>query len=68
MRTATASPMPSCLKISSDRVAKIAKTEIITAAALVTTPAVVLIPWVTASSVVRPWSNASRIRVRMNTW
>src|SRR5436305_14323377 len=41
-RTATASPTPSCLKISSDSVAKIANTEIITAAALVTTPAAVL--------------------------
>jgi len=37
-------------------------------AALVTTPAVVLIPWATASSVVAPRSNASRIRLRMKTW
>src|SRR5215211_4084937 len=66
--TATASPTPSCLKISNESVAKIAKTEIITIAALVTTPAVVLIPCVTASSVDRPRSKASRIRVRMNTW
>ena len=50
IRTATASPTPSCLKMSSERVAKIANTAIITTAALVTTPAVVLIPCATASS------------------
>src|SRR4051794_3698606 len=44
MSTATARPTPSSLKMSSESVAKIAKTEIITIAALVTTPAVVLMP------------------------
>ncbi len=38
IKTATARPTPSCLKISSDRGAKIANTETITTAALVTTP------------------------------
>ena len=49
-------------------VAKIENTPTITTAALVTTPAVVLIPWATASSVFIPRSNASRIRLRMKTW
>jgi hypothetical protein len=49
-------------------VAKIANTATITIAALVTVPAVALMPWATASSVFMPRSKASRIRLRMNTW
>ena len=49
-------------------VAKIENTPTITSAALVTTPAVVLIPCATASSVFMPRSYASRTRLRMNTW
>jgi hypothetical protein len=49
-------------------VAKTENTATITIAALDTTPAVVLIPWATASSVDMPRSTASRIRLRMNTW
>ena len=44
MRIAAASPTPNCLKNSIESVAKIAKTKTITIAALVTTPAVDLIP------------------------
>ena len=68
MRTATARPTPIILKSSALSVAKIANTAIITTAALVTTPAVDLMPWLTASSVRMPPSTASRIRLRMNTW
>jgi len=56
------------LNSSELRVARIAKTPIITAAALVTTPAVALIPCDTASSVDIPRSTASRIRLRISTW
>ena len=45
-----------------------AKTATMTTAALVTTPAVDLIPCEIASSVESPRSYASRIRLRMNTW
>ena len=48
--------------------AKIANTATITIAALVTTPAVDLIAWATASDVDMPLSYASRTRLRMNTW
>jgi hypothetical protein len=48
IRIAGARPTPNCLKIIACRAAKIAKTPTITIAALVTTPAVVLIPWATA--------------------
>ena len=68
IRIATARPTPICLNSSSDSVAKIANTATITTAALVTTPAVLLIPCATASSVRMPRSTASRIRLRMNTW
>ncbi len=51
IRIAAASPTPNCLKIIACSVPKIAKTPTITIAALVTTPAVVLIPWAIASSV-----------------
>ena len=49
-------------------VPKMPNTATITIAALVTTPAVRLIPCATASSVRMPLSKASRIRLRMNTW
>src|SRR5918995_2656339 len=58
--TATARPTPICLNSSALSVAKIENTAIITTAALVTTPAVDLIPCATASPVLMPPSNASR--------
>ena len=39
-----------------------------TAAALVMTPAVLLMPSATAFSVAMPRSTSSRIRLRTNTW
>ena len=66
--TATASPTPIILKSSALSVAKIANTKTITTAALVTVPAVLLIPCATASSVLIPLSTPSRTRLRMNTW
>src|SRR6185503_15802282 len=54
--TATPSPTPSSLKKTSDSVANTPKTAIMTTAALVTTPAVVLIPCDTASDVGIPLS------------
>src|SRR5204862_2871453 len=51
IRTATPRPTPSSLKKTRDRVAKTANRATMTTAALVTTPAVVLIPCDTASSV-----------------
>jgi hypothetical protein len=68
MRIATASPTPICLNSSRLSVAKTANTATITTAALVTTPAVLLMPCATASSVRSPRSTASRIRLRMKTW
>ena len=44
IRIAAARPTPICLNSIADRLAKIANTATITAAALVTTPAVLLIP------------------------
>ena len=67
-RTAVASPTPNCLKNSIESVAKIANTLTMTMAALVTTPAVDLIPCVIASSVSAPPSYVSRIRLMMKTW
>ncbi len=68
IRIAAARPTPNCFSISIESVAKMAKTPTITIAALVTTEAVVLIPWLIASSLVIPPSYASRIRLRMKTW
>jgi hypothetical protein len=51
-----------------ESVAKIPKTATITTAAAVTTLAVDLMPWLTASEVDSPRSTASLIRLRMNTW
>ena len=56
IRIAAASPTPICLKIMNERTPKTEKTQTITSAALVMTPAVVLIPWETACSVLMPWS------------
>ena len=55
---ATERPTPICLNSTSESVPKTAKTATITAAALVTVPAVVRIAWATSS----------RTRLRMNTW
>ena len=68
IRIAAASPTPNCLKNSIDSVAKTANTQTITTAALVTTPAVDLIPSEIASSIDAPRWNRSRIRLTMNTW
>ena len=56
IRTATARPMPISFRSMSGSVTKTAKTATITTAALVTTPAVDLIPCEIASSVERPRS------------
>ena len=56
------------MKNSIESVAKIVKTATITIAALVTTPAVDLIPSAMASSMLAPRSNVSLIRLTMNTW
>ena len=67
IRIAAASPTPNCLKNSTDSVAKTAKTQTITTAALVTTLPVERIPSEIASSIVAPRWNRSRIRLTMNT-
>jgi uncharacterized membrane protein HdeD (DUF308 family) len=51
IRTATERPTPACLSSISESPTKTPNTPIITTAALVTVPAVALIPWDTASSV-----------------
>ena len=66
--TAAARPTPACLISSDESVPKIEKTPTMTRAALVTTPAVTVIPCRTASSDVIPESTPSRTRLRMNTW
>ena len=68
IRIATASPTPNCLKNSIERVAKIENTSTITIAALVTTPAVRLMPFEIASSMLSPRSYSSLIRPRTRTW
>src|SRR5919106_1010030 len=68
IRTAAASPTPNCLNPSKDSAPKTEKTATMTTAALVTTPAVDLIPCATASSMLAPRSKVSRIRLRMKTW
>jgi hypothetical protein len=68
MSTATARPTPICLNSIMLSDPKIENTATITTAALVTTPAVCLMPCATALSVDRPRSTPSRIRLRMNTW
>ena len=66
--TAIARPSPSSLKSRKLSVTKTANTPTMTKAALVTVPAVVAIPWRTASWVLMPRSWSSRTRDRMNTW
>ena len=56
IRIAAASPTPIILNRMNDSAAKTEKTQTITSAALVTTPAVDLIPWEIARSVVMPRS------------
>ena len=68
IKIAAARPTPNCFSRSNDDVMNTEKTRTITTAALVTTPAVILIPCATASSVDMPRSNASRMRLMMNTW
>ena len=68
MRIAAERPTPIIFISIIDRVAKIANTETITAAALVTTPAVSRIPRATASRVGIPFWTCSRIRLITNTW
>ena len=68
IRIAVASPTPNCLKNSSESRPKIEKTPTITTAALVTTPAVRLIPSEIASSMDAPPLNASRMRPITRTW
>ena len=68
MRIAAARPTPIIFISIIDRVAKIANTETITAAALVTTPAVSAMPRSTARRVGRPAFMCSRIRLITNTW
>ncbi len=65
INTAIASPTPSCLNTTAVSVAKIENTATITIAALVTTPAVALIPTPTASAVGRPRTCSSRMRLRI---
>ena len=68
IRIAAASPTPNCLKNRIDSVAKTANTQTMTTAALVTTPAVDLIPVEIDSSIDAPRRKLSRIRLTMNTW
>ena len=56
IRIATASPTPNCLKIIIPSVANTENTATMTIAALVTAPAVCLMPCEIASSVVAPRS------------
>ena len=67
-RMAAERPTPIIFISIMERVAKIANTEIITAAALVTTPAVSRTPRSTASLVVSPCWTCSRIRLTTKTW
>ena len=68
MRMAAERPTPIIFISIMLSVAKIANTETITAAALVTTPAVSLIPRSTASRVGSPRCTCSRTRLSTNTW
>ena len=68
MKTATASPRPSCWMNTNLRVTKTAKTTTMIEAALVIVPDVIAMPLATAARDSRPRSRASLIRVRMNRW
>src|SRR6266487_1379717 len=67
-RTATAMPTPNILKETRERVAKIEKTATMISAALVTTPALALMPPTIASWVLAPPARSSRMRLWMKTW
>ena len=66
--TAAAVPTPRIFRSMSGSVAKMENTATMISAALVTTPALLAMPPVTASRVVAPRSRSSRMRLRMNTW
>jgi hypothetical protein len=68
IRIATARPTPSCFIDWFEPVANAANVTTMTAAALVMTPAVLLMPSATACSVERPRSTSSRTLLRTNTW
>ena len=65
--TAADRPMPSIFSSTRCSAAKIENTATMITAALVTTPALLAMPRVTASLVLAPRSLISRIRLRMNT-
>ena len=67
-RIAVASATPIIFISSMLSVAKMAKTDTITAAALVTTDALSRMPCSTARRVGRPRPTSSRIRLITNTW
>ena len=67
-RTAMARPIPICFISIIPQRGETAKTDTITAAALVTTPADSVTPSRTASCGVSPRWTPSRIRPRTNTW
>ena len=67
-RIAAARPTPSCFMSMVLSVAKMENTATITIAALVTTPAELVMPWPTASRVDRPRARASRMRLTTKTW
>ncbi len=60
--------MPISLKSTTGSSVNTENTPTMTTAALVTVPAVDLIPYAIALSVERPRSYASRMRLMMNTW
>lgn len=68
IRTATASPTPICFISTMLSVPNTENTEIMTNAALVTTPADLMMPSRTASAVDIPRSAASLIRLTTKTW
>src|SRR3954465_6014320 len=68
MKMATARPTPICLVSMPLWRANSPKTATMMIAALVMVPAVVLMPWATASAELIPPFQASRTRLRMNTW
>ena len=66
--TAPARPMPSDCSRKTDTVSRIENTATMITAALVTTPALVEMPPITACLVEAPPARSSAIRLRMNTW
>src|SRR5262249_2059101 len=65
---ATASPKPICFTSNRCRNTKLANTDTITTAALVTTPAELTMPPATAVRIGTPRSAAPRIRLTRKTW